>query len=141
MAQRVGVPFLVSRRHSSAPAAAELPSERFPCQHERRGELCKTLEKRNILDHKRRLLAAKYELRRKLYKAVCRDPELPAELRDRHRCKLSRLPRNSSFVRVRNRCISTGRPRAVLRLFRMSRITFREKASQGALMGVKKSSW
>ncbi|XP_078444759.1 mitochondrial ribosomal protein S14 [Wolffia australiana] len=134
--------FLQSRRQASSQSAvAEQPGERFPCQHETRGELCKTLEKRNIPDHKKRLLAAKFELKRRLYKAICRDGELPQEVRDRHRSKLSRLPRNSAFVRLRNRCVSTGRPRSVLSLFRMSRITFREKASQGALMGVKKSSW
>ncbi|CAK9174774.1 unnamed protein product [Ilex paraguariensis] len=56
-------------------------------------------EKRNIRDHKRRLLAAKYELRRKLYKAFCKDPDLPSDMRDKHRYKLSKLPRNSSFAR------------------------------------------
>nr|YP_010932239.1 ribosomal protein S14 [Hedyosmum orientale]WKT05470.1 ribosomal protein S14 [Hedyosmum orientale] len=95
-------------------------------------------EKRNIRDHKRRLLAAKYELRRKLYKAFCKDPNLP---RDKHRYKLSKLPRNSSFARVRNRCISTGRPRSVYEFFRISRIVFRGLASRGPLMGIKKSSW
>ncbi|KAK7809161.1 ribosomal protein S14 (mitochondrion) [Quercus suber] len=66
-------------------------------------------EKRNIRDHKRRLLAAKYELRRKLYKAF----DLPSDMRDKHRSKLSKLPRKSSFARVRNRCIFMGRPRSV----------------------------
>ncbi|XP_019252822.1 PREDICTED: uncharacterized protein LOC109231630 [Nicotiana attenuata] len=60
-------------------------------------------EKRNIRDHKRRLLAAKYELRRKLYKALCKDPDLTSDMRDKHRSKLSKLPRKSSFARVRNR--------------------------------------
>nr|QKE23630.1 ribosomal protein S14 [Colquhounia coccinea] len=89
-------------------------------------------EKRNLRDHKRRLLAAKYELRRKLYKAFCKDPDLP---RDKHRYKLSKLPRKSSFSRVRiiNRCISTGRPRSVYiyKFFRISRIVFRGLASDG----------
>ncbi|KAL1820088.1 hypothetical protein ACET3Z_014957 [Daucus carota] len=62
-----------------------------------------TSEKRNIQDHKRRLLAAKYELRRKLYKSLSKDPELSTEMRAKHRYKLSKLPRNSSFVRLRNR--------------------------------------
>uniref|UniRef100_UPI00315DDC4C ribosomal protein S14 n=1 Tax=Lepidium apetalum TaxID=153459 RepID=UPI00315DDC4C len=51
-------------------------------------------EKRNSRDHKRRLLAAKFELRRKLYKAFCKDPDLPSDMRDKHRYKLSKLPRN-----------------------------------------------
>ncbi|KAG5540989.1 hypothetical protein RHGRI_021022 [Rhododendron griersonianum] len=104
-------------------------------------EPSKVSEKRNIQDHNRRQLAAKYEQKRNLYKALCKDPGLPAELRERYRYKLSKLPRNSSFGRVRNRCIYTGRPRSVYKLFRMSRIVFRGLASRGALMGVKKSSW
>ncbi|KAH7578272.1 hypothetical protein JRO89_XS01G0362400 [Xanthoceras sorbifolium] len=88
-----------------------------------------------------RLLAAKYEVKRKLYKALHRDIELPNELREKYLCKLSQLPRNSSFTRVRNRCIFTGRPRAVYEKFRMSRIVFRSLASQGMLMGIKKASW
>jgi small subunit ribosomal protein S14 len=87
-------------------------------------------EKRNIRDHKRRLLAAKYELRRKLYKAFCKDSDLPSDMRDKLRYKLSKLPRNSSFARVRNRCISTGRPRSIYEFFRISRIVFRGLASR-----------
>jgi len=55
--------------------------------------------------------------------------------------KLTKLPRNSSKVRLRNRCSVTGRPRAYIRKFRLSRITFRELASQGRIPGVTKSSW
>lgn len=106
-----------------------------------RGKDSKMSEKRNIRDHKRRLLAAKYELRRKLFKAFCKDPDLPSDMRDKHRYKLSKLPRNSSMARVRNRCIFTGRPRSVVEFFRISRIVFRELASRGSLMGIKKSSW
>ena len=98
-------------------------------------------EKRNIRDHKRRLLAAKYELRRKLYKAFCKDPDLPSDMQDKHHYKLSKLPRKSSFVRVRNRYIFTGCPRRVVEFFRISRIVFRGLASRGPLMGIKKSSW
>ncbi|GAV71641.1 Ribosomal_S14 domain-containing protein [Cephalotus follicularis] len=93
---------------------------------------------RNIPDHKRRLLAAKYELRRKLYKALCNDPAIP---REKYRYKLSKLPRNSSFTRVRNRCVFTGRSRSVYEKFRMSRIVFRTLARQGELLGIKKASW
>ncbi|XP_021729110.1 uncharacterized protein LOC110696130 [Chenopodium quinoa] len=98
-------------------------------------------DKRNILDYHRRQLASKYELRRKLYKALCRDPELPLSMKDKFRYKLAKLPRNSAFNRLKNRCIFTGRSRAVYEKFRMSRIVFRELASQGQLQGVKKASW
>ncbi|KAH7510988.1 hypothetical protein FEM48_ZijujUnG0059600 [Ziziphus jujuba var. spinosa] len=55
------------------------------------------------------------------------------DMRDKHRYKLSKLPRKSSFARVRNRCISTGRPRSVYEFFRISRIVFRGLASRGPL--------
>ena len=54
---------------------------------------------------------------------------------------LSMLPRDASPTRVVNRCEITGRRRAFLRRFRLSRITFREMASAGLLPGVTKSSW
>ena len=51
------------------------------------------------------------------------------------------LPRNASPTRVVNRCLVTGRRRAFLRRFKLSRISFRELASSGMLPGVTKSSW
>lgn len=54
---------------------------------------------------------------------------------------LSMLPRDASPTRLVNRCEVTGRRRAFLRRFRLSRITFREMASAGLLPGVTKSSW
>lgn len=54
---------------------------------------------------------------------------------------LALLPRNSSPVRLKNRCKMTGRPRAYLRRFGISRIKFREMALQGKIPGVKKTSW
>lgn len=54
---------------------------------------------------------------------------------------LSLLPRNSSPVRLKNRCKLTGRPRAYIRKFGVSRIKFRELALAGRIPGVKKASW
>jgi len=54
---------------------------------------------------------------------------------------LSKLPRNSSPIRIHNRCSITGRPRGYMRQFGISRITFREMASNGLIPGVKKASW
>jgi small subunit ribosomal protein S14 len=54
---------------------------------------------------------------------------------------LSLLPRNSSKVRLHNRCLLTGRPKGYIRQFGISRITFREMASNGLIPGVKKASW
>jgi small subunit ribosomal protein S14 len=55
--------------------------------------------------------------------------------------ELSRLPRNSNPIRLRNRCKLTGRPRGYIRQFGLSRITFREMASKGLIPGVRKASW
>ena len=54
---------------------------------------------------------------------------------------LARLPRNSSPSRRTNRCVETGRSRAYMRQFGLSRIAFREHASRGEIPGVTKSSW
>ncbi len=54
---------------------------------------------------------------------------------------LDKLPRNSSPVRVRNRCKLTGRPRGYIRQFGISRVTFREMALAGKIPGVTKASW
>ncbi len=54
---------------------------------------------------------------------------------------LALLPRNSSPVRLKNRCMLTGRPRAYIRRFGISRIKFRELALEGKIPGVKKTSW
>ena len=55
--------------------------------------------------------------------------------------KLQKLPRNSSRIRMHNRCGLTGRPHAVYRRFNISRIALRELGSKGRLPGVIKSSW
>ena len=54
---------------------------------------------------------------------------------------LQKLPKNSSAVRLHNRCSLTGRPRGYMRQFGLSRVTFREMALNGKIPGVKKSSW
>jgi small subunit ribosomal protein S14 len=54
---------------------------------------------------------------------------------------LQKLPKNSSKVRLHNRCQLTGRPRGYMRQFGISRVTFREMALSGLIPGVKKASW
>jgi small subunit ribosomal protein S14 len=54
---------------------------------------------------------------------------------------LQKLPKNASPVRLHNRCKLTGRPRGYMRKFGISRVTFREMASNGLIPGVTKSSW
>ena len=54
---------------------------------------------------------------------------------------LDKLPRNSSRVRLHNRCKMTGRPKGYMRKFGICRVTFREMASAGKIPGVTKASW
>ena len=54
---------------------------------------------------------------------------------------LDKLPKNSNPIRLHNRCKITGRPKGYIRQFGLSRIQFREMASQGLIPGVKKASW
>jgi len=54
---------------------------------------------------------------------------------------LAGLPRNSSPTRKKNRCAETGRSKAYMRQFGLSRISFREHAAKGEIPGIRKSSW
>ena len=92
-------------------------------------------------DLKRRKLYSKYKNKREKLLITAKDKSLSAEDRFEARLKLAQLPRNSSKNRIRNRCLITGRPRGVYRKFGLSRIAFRDLASDGKLPGVVKSSW
>ena len=89
---------------------------------------------------RKRLVDLKWEQRQKLKKIV-RSVNVSGEERMEAQEKLNKLPRNSSPVRLRNRCQLTGRPRGYLRKFQMSRICFRELANSGIIPGVIKASW
>jgi small subunit ribosomal protein S14 len=92
-------------------------------------------------DRKRARLAAQFAAKRAELKRIMADPDVSEEAFYAAQRKLTRMPRNSSPVRQRNRCAITGRPRAYIRKYGVSRITFRELASQGKIPGVIKSSW
>lgn len=79
---------------------------------------------------------------RKREKLVARYAEKRAALKEAGDWEgLDKLPRNSSKVRLHNRCKLTGRPKGYMRRFGISRVTFREMASQGKIPGVTKASW
>lgn len=90
---------------------------------------------------KRERMARQLAGRRARLKAVALDESLPPEERFAARLKLAALPRNSSPSRVRSRCQLTGRPRAVYRKLKLSRIALRDLASSGQIPGMVKSSW
>jgi small subunit ribosomal protein S14 len=92
-------------------------------------------------NRKRQKLAKKYASRRATLKARAEDESMPQEERFQARLKLAELPRNSSPVRIRNRCEVSGRPRGYYRKLRMSRIALRELTSNGLIPGMVKSSW
>jgi small subunit ribosomal protein S14 len=89
----------------------------------------------------RRKLVAKYAAKRNALKTVANDESLSLEERFQARLKLAELPRNSSAVRIRNRCEVSGRPRGYYRKLKMSRIALRDLASIGMIPGMVKSSW
>lgn len=80
-------------------------------------------------EKKRRKMVAKYAEKRRRLKAAGEWEEL------------QKLPRNASPVRLNNRCAMTGRSRAYMRKFGVSRIVFREMALAGKIPGVTKASW
>ncbi|MDB5641209.1 MAG: ribosomal protein [Hyphomicrobiales bacterium] len=99
-------------------------------------------KKSSIEKNKRRAKMVKqFAGRRDRLKAIANDESLSMDERFTARLKLAELPRNSSAGRVRNRCEVTGRPRAVYRKMKMSRIAVRELGSKGLIPGLVKSSW
>jgi small subunit ribosomal protein S14 len=79
--------------------------------------------------------------KRKALKAAILDMDKNIEERLAAVDTLNKMPKNSSPVRLRNRCQFTGRSRGFLRKFKLSRLCFREMASQGLIPGVVKASW
>ena len=92
-------------------------------------------------DLKRRKLWNKYKEKRANLLAIANDKSSSAEERFEARLKLSKLPRNSSKIRVRNRCQITGRPHGVYRKLKISRIALRQLGLEGKIPGMVKSSW
>ena len=89
----------------------------------------------------RKKIVKKFNNRRQSLKKKIMQKNLPIEERFKIQSKLNDLPRDSSKIRVRNRCELTGRTRGVYRKFGLSRIKIRELSMTGALPGVVKSSW
>jgi small subunit ribosomal protein S14 len=87
-----------------------------------------------------RTVKLKWEKRQALKKTAS-DINISEEERQSARVALNKMPRDSSPVRLRNRCLMTGRSRGFIRQFKVSRLTFREMALHGMIPGVTKSSW
>lgn len=79
--------------------------------------------------------------KRQAIKKIAADMNISEEERHAARIALNKMPRDSSPVRLRNRCLLTGRSRGFIRYFKLSRLSFREMALNGLIPGVTKSSW
>lgn len=90
---------------------------------------------------KRQEIVLKYSNARKKLLSTINDYSLSEEDRFEARLKLQALPRNSSPVRLRNRCTLTGRSRGVYAKFGLGRIKLREIAMSGKIPGITKASW
>ena len=90
---------------------------------------------------KRIKMSKKFDKRRKKLKEIIRNKKLPLNERFAAQLKLNKLPKNSSKIRIRNRCEISGRPHGVYRKLKISRIALRDMASSGKIPGITKSSW
>ena len=92
-------------------------------------------------EQKRRDTVAKYAAKRAELNAIIKNESLSEDERHAARLAIQALPRNSSPVRLRNRCALTGRPRGVYRKFGLGRTKLRETIMRGEVPGVVKASW
>jgi small subunit ribosomal protein S14 len=92
-------------------------------------------------NNKRIKLSDKFFKKRQVLKKIIMNKKLTLEERFKAQQKLSKLPRNSSKIRVRNRCQITGRPHGVYRKLKISRIALRQLGLEGKIPGMVKSSW
>ena len=94
-----------------------------------------------LREKKRRNTVEKFKAKRAALFELIHDQKASDEDRDAARAKLQKLPRDSSPVRLRNRCALTGRPRGVYRKFGLGRNKLRELALRGEVPGIIKASW
>ena len=92
-------------------------------------------------NNKRIKMSDKFYKKRLTLKKILMNKKLSFEERFKAQQKLSKMPRNSSKVRVRNRCQITGRPHGVYRKLKISRIALRQLGLEGKIPGMTKSSW
>tara|TARA_B100001559_G_scaffold198765_1_gene166267 strand:- start:143 stop:448 length:306 start_codon:yes stop_codon:yes gene_type:complete len=90
---------------------------------------------------KRMKLVKKYGNKRAALKKIIKNKKLELSERFAAQLKLNKLPKNSSKIRIRNRCEVSGRPHGVYRKLKISRIALRDMASSGKIPGITKSSW
>ena len=92
-------------------------------------------------EEKRRKMVEKFKAKRAALEAIVSDESRSEDERFEARLKIQALPRNSSPVRLRNRCQLTGRPRGVFRKFGLGRSKLRDFVMRGEVPGMTKASW
>ena len=90
---------------------------------------------------KRIKLSKRFLKKRMELKKIINNKKLPLAERFAAQLKLNKLPKNSSRIRIRNRCEITGRPHGVYRKLKISRIALRQLGLEGKIPGMVKSSW
>lgn len=90
------------------------------------------------VDKNRRILFFENEKKRKILKTICKNSNLPLSIRQKASVALGTLPKDSSIVRIKNRCVLTGRGRSIFSSFSLSRLMLRKLARDGLIPGLKK---
>ena len=101
------------------------------------------MAKKSVVNRNKKRIALnlKFANKRAKLKKMVMDKKLSLEERFKAQMKLSKLPRSSSKIRIKNRCEITGRSRGVYRKLKISRITLRQLSLEGKVPGMVKSSW
>ena len=90
---------------------------------------------------KRKQIVERCKTKRTEFKRILKSQKTSEDEKRVARIKLEKMPKDSNPIRIRNRCVVTGRPRSYYRKFGLSRITFREMALKGQIPGITKASW
>lgn len=99
------------------------------------------MKSRIIRDKKKRELVLKNLKTQLLLNFLYKNQNLPKKVRFSALLKLSQFPKNAFKTRVRNRCVLTGRARAIFPYYRLSRVALRKKIMEGVIPGIQRSSW
>jgi small subunit ribosomal protein S14 len=95
----------------------------------------------NIKDNRRRLNSKRFELRNKINNFLSINSFLPFQKRNFFNFKLNKISSYNSFVSIKNRCVVTGSAKSCYSFFKLSRIQLKNKALNGFIFGLRKSSW
>ena len=99
------------------------------------------LNARVLRDQFKRLQVAEHEVTRNALKYIARNEELPARARVEPQLQLASMPKYTSAIQIKDRCVASGNAKSVIRDFKLNRTEFRNRARAGLIPGVKVASW